>query len=309
MLELDLIDYPNDPRTLYYLGYAHYDVFMRNKDEPRPSDWDMLKKAVEYFKRRTEVNGNMEEGWFANAKLGEIHERFYRDWDKARHYYERCIKDDPERADPHFYIGQYYRLRGQHKEAIPFLKKAAMMPIPDRSLFQWHYLYNCLGHVELGRAVLGLGKDDLPAGELKELKTIIADSDCSQGASMGDAQEIKQIVGSLDMRLSSLSGKAGSERVTAAKKVVSLIGKNLNTLEDSLPQDLFNSIVELASRLQDFVAANKGTNPTCRTTRLATTPYLRFLHKHGEEIQDAIDDPTFWASWDALNRVVEVTCR
>ena len=31
MLEKDLIDYPDDPRTLYYLGYAHYDVFIRNK--------------------------------------------------------------------------------------------------------------------------------------------------------------------------------------------------------------------------------------------------------------------------------------
>ena len=30
-LEADLIDYPNDPRTLYYLGYANYDIFNANK--------------------------------------------------------------------------------------------------------------------------------------------------------------------------------------------------------------------------------------------------------------------------------------
>ena len=38
-------------------------------DDPSASDWEMLKKAVKWFKRRTEVRGNMEEGWFANAKV------------------------------------------------------------------------------------------------------------------------------------------------------------------------------------------------------------------------------------------------
>ena len=106
-----------------------------------------------------------------------------------------------------------------------------------------------------------------------------------------------------------MGGKAGSERVSPAKKIVNLIGKNLNTLEDSIPDDLFNSVVDLASKLQDFVTVNKGVKPTCRTTRLTTTPYLRFMRKHGQEISDAIDDPVFWDQWEALNRVVAVTCR
>jgi hypothetical protein len=138
---------------------------------------------------------------------------FYRDWDKARHYYEKCTQDDPERADPFFYIGQYYRLRQQHKNALPWLKKAAILPIPNRSLFQWHYLYNCLGHLELGRAVLGLGATELSHAELSEYKSIIADGDCREGASMGDSAEIKQIVGSLDVRLDSLSGASGTGTV------------------------------------------------------------------------------------------------
>ena len=36
-------------------------------------------------------------------------------------------------------------------------------------------------------------------------------------------------------------------RVATAKKLVSLIGKNLNTLEDAVPADMFNSIVDLAA--------------------------------------------------------------
>jgi tetratricopeptide (TPR) repeat protein len=144
-LEADLIDYPEDPRTLYYLGYAHFDIFQQNKDDPKPVHWDHLKKAVEYMGRRAKLkDGNMEEKWFANLKLGEIYERFYRDYDKAHHYYDQCTHDDPERADAWFYIGQRFRLSGENLKALPGLMKASSLPIPQRSLFQWHYLYNCL---------------------------------------------------------------------------------------------------------------------------------------------------------------------
>ena len=143
-LEKDLIDYPNDPRTLYYLGYAHFDMFAANKDNPSARDWENLKIGVDYFVRRLETPGNMEEGWFATLKLAEIYERFYQDWPTAKNYYEKCLKEDPDRADPLFYLGQYYRLRADYKSAIPYLLRASKLSVPDRSLFQWHYLYSCL---------------------------------------------------------------------------------------------------------------------------------------------------------------------
>lgn len=42
-LELDLIDYPDDTRTLYYLGYAHFDIFNNQKDSPSEESWGHLK--------------------------------------------------------------------------------------------------------------------------------------------------------------------------------------------------------------------------------------------------------------------------
>ena len=39
------------------------------------------------------------------SQLGEIYERFYRDWSKALPYYEWCTREDPDRADAWFYIG------------------------------------------------------------------------------------------------------------------------------------------------------------------------------------------------------------
>ena len=33
-LEKDLLDYPGDTRTLYYLGYAHFDIYNQGRQSP-----------------------------------------------------------------------------------------------------------------------------------------------------------------------------------------------------------------------------------------------------------------------------------
>lgn len=52
-------------------------------------------------------------------KLGEIYERFYRDWNEAEHWYTQCTTLDAERADAWFYIGQHYRLAQIYEQAEP----------------------------------------------------------------------------------------------------------------------------------------------------------------------------------------------
>lgn len=100
-----------------------------------------------------------------SEQLGEIYERFYRDWPKAFSYYESAFKLDGERADAWFYagtkhiftllllllslgliggLGQGLRLQGKAGEALKYLYRAATLSVPDRALFQWHYLYECL---------------------------------------------------------------------------------------------------------------------------------------------------------------------
>src|SRR4051794_25082962 len=93
------------PTTVYFCNFSPI-----TPDNPKQEHWDNLAKGVKYFIQRTETPGNMEEGWFAHLKLGEIYERFYRDWPKAMKYYENCAREDPVRADPWFYLGQHYRL-------------------------------------------------------------------------------------------------------------------------------------------------------------------------------------------------------
>jgi hypothetical protein len=70
MLEKDLIENPGDTRTLYYLGYAHFDIYNQNKDKANASHWEHLRKGVEYFKTRADTTGgNSEELWFALLKV------------------------------------------------------------------------------------------------------------------------------------------------------------------------------------------------------------------------------------------------
>ena len=103
-------------------------------------------------------------------------------------YYESCATSDPERADPYFYIGQHYRLSGEFKKAIPYLLKASLLPIPSRSLFNWHYMYNCLTKLELSRAVNAV-RDSLGAQEYRDvlgaLKLALCDS--------SDATEVSNV--------------------------------------------------------------------------------------------------------------------
>jgi hypothetical protein len=40
-LEKDLEEYPNDPRTLYYLGHGHWEIFLANHGASRASVLEM----------------------------------------------------------------------------------------------------------------------------------------------------------------------------------------------------------------------------------------------------------------------------
>lgn len=146
-------EFPEDPRTLYYLGYSHFEIFLKNRHAPTQYHWDVLEKSVGFYKRRAAVQGNFEEKWFALLKLGEIYERFYRDEDESFKYYQLCADQDPERADPLFYMGQFHRLRKAPLKALRHLDNAAKLEIPDRSLFTWKTLYTCLSKLEFARAV------------------------------------------------------------------------------------------------------------------------------------------------------------
>lgn len=189
----DLLDFPDDPRALYYLGYGHLDLYNTHGGQIEERHRESLAKSVEYFNRRVDLPagvGNKEERWFALLKLAEIHERFLGDWGKAESYYKRCIALDDQRADPPFYIGQHYRLVGDPTSAEPWLYSAASMSAPVRSLFMWYHLYSCLSKLEYGRN--HLLRPDPTMKQCKRTIRVLDSADCRDG-DPGQAAEIERI--------------------------------------------------------------------------------------------------------------------
>jgi tetratricopeptide (TPR) repeat protein len=305
-LEDDLVDYPNDARTLYYLGYAHYDNFKKvheiSPDGAPEEAWDELRLGMDYMEKRMASDGNEEERWFTVLKYAEIQERYLGNWEMAEKYYRECIETDKERADPYFYIGQRYRLRGEPRKSLDMLEKAATLPTPQRSLFQWHHLYNCLSNVEYARAVGDI--EDAEISLLKKARRILSRGDCNfdRNVLAEQSQLLDQLVIRERVANAKTKGKSGNyARVKLTKRVLKHLGNQLDDLEDelvnaSIEEDedvtLFHALLQEMRRLNDFVSKFKkikGQNtpkPTCRDYRLATTSYLKFTDQYREEIEE-----------------------
>lgn len=331
-------EYPGDTRTLYYLGYAHFDIFNAAHQNPQQKHWDHLAKGVEYFKMRASIaEGNEEELWFALLKLGEIYERFYHDWPEAEKYYKNCTDNDPERADAWFYIGQHYRLRGEIDQSLPHLLKAATLPVPERSLFQWHYLYFCLSKLEYGRAISA--KQDPTKEQLKEARRVLKQGNCV-GGDPGNVGELKSILEMIEIKLAKLSaaaeGKGGDAKVNAVKKLLQFVTQHLDDLEsqlgqakykhvDDLPFEVedrkisyFKVLLKLLEPMQDFNAGyrTRKSSPeeqqkwaTCKRFREATTGYLKFYKRSQDDITRLLGDKKASDEWSRINTILRSTCR
>lgn len=345
-LEADLLDYPNDTRTLYYLGYAHFDLFSPHKDNPKPEHWAALDKAISYFEQRAAIpSGNAEERWFALLKLAEIFERFKREWSRAEVYYTNCTTLDAERADAWFYLGQHYRLSGEFARGLPYLKRAASLPVPQRSLFQWHHLYWCLSKLEYARCLNGLTEaDSVSRREYKQAVALIAQADCSQGDANA-AQELKSLQAVFQTKsLSSKASKAGGGGATAQRKLVVKLLKFLTQQAGEIEQHLLllgdddsnddddedddesesdsddesSQLASNVARMQSYVdslqgksAADSSSSSACREFRLATTPYLELMQRESMQQMLTTHAPNnaLHRKWDKLNKQLHVMCR
>jgi len=301
-LEKDLLDYPNDTRTLYYLGYSHFDIFLNSKRSQE--DWDHLAQGVEYYKERVEFEGNYEERWFSLLKLGEIYERFYNDFETAHYYYQKCSEMDPERADSFFYLGQWYRLRKRGREALPYLETAAALPTPERNLFHWHFLYNCLTKLEYARAL-----DVVPDPSLEELvkaRDFLHKADCSSG----DSKELSDY-----KRLSEKMKKMVKEHSSKKKsphEVTRMVSWFLSKYRDTVFSQVFPE--EFNDRLESFQpdlleAFSQGLELSCKDYQDSTKPFIEFYSQNELEVQIALDEyPKLQKQIEQIYNYVQKVC-
>ena len=199
-LHKDLEEMPGDPRTIYYLGHAHIEQIGPTPAQdvrstpPGPGAYH-VHKALEFFQWRADIRfGYFEERWFAMLKAGEVCERYLADYECSIGMWTKAYELDPERVDALFYIGQHWRLAQRPPLAIKWLSDAVRVKYPPRSLFQWDYLYECLRHLELGRAFMQ--SSDLDLKTLKFIKKSLkqGETGCSSNEEVSEVRKYLTMV-------------------------------------------------------------------------------------------------------------------
>jgi len=122
-------------------------------------------------------------------KAGEVCERYLADYECSLGMWTKAYELDPERVDAYFYIGQHYRLAQNPPLAIKWLSDAVSVKYPPRSLFNWDYLYECLRHLELGRAFMLASSLDLKQLKFIKKSLKMGESGCTD---QGERSEVRK---------------------------------------------------------------------------------------------------------------------
>jgi glycosyltransferase involved in cell wall biosynthesis len=122
-----LIDEPNNERYVFYLAQT-YECLGKTE------------KAIELYRRRTQLGGFEEERWMARLRLGRI----LLNQNEALGVHELLIatEERPSRAESLFSLAHYYREHGKNQLAYLFAKRAQEIPKPGDTLFVEHPIYD-----------------------------------------------------------------------------------------------------------------------------------------------------------------------
>ena len=198
--------------------------------------------------RASQTTGNYEQRYFAMLKVGEMYERWHQDFPEAINWYSQAMDVDPPRLDAYFYAGQRYRLSGDFENGLPFLMKGVKLPMPERSLFQWHQMYECLIHIELGRLVSSMASMNHESLTLRVLKRTrkslrAAKKGCDQ-SSMAEVDGLKSVVEAKILELKSLSkGKTKYEQLrSVVADFLDFATDNMQALEEYLDKQSSHAI-------------------------------------------------------------------
>lgn len=128
LLKQGLIDEPNNERYMFYLGQSYR--CLRQYDD-----------AINWYKKRIDKGGWIEEVWFSKCMIGEMHEEMG-SWDQALIWYLDAYETLPQRAESLHKIATHYRLNGKNNLAYLFAKQGSAIPYPkDFLLFVYYPVY------------------------------------------------------------------------------------------------------------------------------------------------------------------------
>ena len=152
LLERELADNPDDPRTLFYLARTYADLGHRDG-------------AITLFRRRVEVGGWDEEVFYAQFQLGLLLSQF--DWDAGAAALLDAWSMRPARAEPLYELARGWRARGNQDLAFEYASRGLSIPYPTDVLFVHREPYEYGLRFERAIAAYYLG----------DLETALSDND------------------------------------------------------------------------------------------------------------------------------------
>lgn len=182
LLELELEERPDDPRTITYLGYTNFAL----------GNWA---QAVSWFEMRARLGGeNLYEIWSAYLYLSIAYENM-NDLDSANRAAYAALDVVPAHGEPYFRIAAIAKLAGEFEKAVHWnnmaragLREGWLQSAPFFA-FKNPLDYTFNQRVVQGEALMNLGRVDEAEKEFRAAADVFVDE--RLGAALNDVHQIQ----------------------------------------------------------------------------------------------------------------------
>jgi tetratricopeptide (TPR) repeat protein len=135
LLTEDLNEDPKNGRTYFYLAQSY-------------KDSGKFEEAIKHYKKRIEVGGWYEEVWQAHYQIAKCYECLKQP-EEMEAWALKAFKFHPHRAEPIFFLVQYFKDRYEHFKAYQYYLKGKDIPFPKNDvLFIEYSIYEGLFEYE-----------------------------------------------------------------------------------------------------------------------------------------------------------------
>jgi tetratricopeptide (TPR) repeat protein len=125
LLTEDLNEDPNNGRAYFYLAQSY-------------KDCGKFEEAIKNYKKRIEVGGWIEEVWHAHYQIAKCYDCLNQP-EEVEAWALRAFKIHPPRAEPLYFLVQYFKNKYEHFKAYQYYLKGKDIPFPKNDLLFIEY--------------------------------------------------------------------------------------------------------------------------------------------------------------------------
>jgi tetratricopeptide (TPR) repeat protein len=135
LLTEEVKEQPTNARSHFYLARSLHDI-------------GRIKDAIQVYQKRIELGGWREEVWYSHYQIAKCYEHL-RDFHNMERWANEAFVYHSLRAEPMYYLTQYFRKTSQHYKAYHYYLKGKDIPYPSNDiLFIEHEVYQGLFEFE-----------------------------------------------------------------------------------------------------------------------------------------------------------------